>query len=232
MGLVEGWVSFPEQPPSLEALAERVAARGGLSVKVEVLGLFDGWYLVLGRLSFACVPGLSVEVSCRSPEKMRQVGRRNVESLVWSGVIPAARLEAPLPPLPPGCVVDVRSYVGVEPTLFYQTLLALEDLGGTLSLIDKPLPDDIRREYDDARQKFGGPVTEAELRRRLRAAQWDFFRKACLVNLLLLPVQLPLFLAELFWELLVRFPRRLRRAQRQLRQRGAPDGTGGGRWDW
>jgi hypothetical protein len=86
MGLVGGWVSFPEQPPTLEALAERVAARSGLSVKVEALGLFDGWYLVHGRLSFAWVPGLSVEVSCHSPEKMRQMGRRNVESLVRSGV--------------------------------------------------------------------------------------------------------------------------------------------------
>jgi hypothetical protein len=125
-------------------------------------------------------------------------------------------------------VVDVKSYVGVEPTLFYQTLLALEDLGGTLSLIDKPLPDDMRREYDDARRTFGGPATEAELRRRPRAAQGELFRKACLINLLLLPVQLPLFVAEVSWELLVNFPRRLRRAQRQLRQRGAPDGAGGG----
>jgi hypothetical protein len=71
MGLVIGWASFPDQPPSLEAVAQRVAARSGLSVKAEPLGLFDGWYVVHGRLSFACVPGLSVEVSCRSAEKMQ-----------------------------------------------------------------------------------------------------------------------------------------------------------------
>ena len=222
MGLQIGWVSFPDQPPNLEAVAERVAARSGLSVKVEALGLFDGWHLVHGRLSFACVPTLSVEVSSRSPERMRQAGRRHTESLVRSGVIPPARLEAPLPPLPPGCVVDVKSYAGVEPTLFYQTLLALEDLGGTLSLLDKPLPDDMRLEYDDARRKFGGPVTEAELRRRLRAAQWDFFRKACLVNLLLLPVApLLVFIRVVFPELLGRSPKRLRAHRQGWQGRGA-----------
>jgi hypothetical protein len=202
MGLVLGEVSFPEQPPSLEALAARITARSGLPVRAEPAASEPGWYRLHGRLSFACVPELGVEVYSYS-EEQRQ---RNVAMFVEFGLVSPAARQAPLRP---GCVVHVKSYVGVEPTLFLQTELALEDLGGTLS---EPFTEDVRREY-------GGPITEEELRRRIGAAHRHFFVLGCLLNLLLLPIQLPFLIVGILWRVgwtLVQAPR----VYRQLQQRG------------
>jgi hypothetical protein len=198
MALVLGEVSFPERPPSLEALAEKMTARGGLPVRAEPVESEPGWYRLHGRLSFACLPGLSVEVYCYSEEQRR----RNVEMFVEFGLVsPKAGEE----PLQPGCVVHVRSYLGVEPTLFFQTELALEELGGTLR---EPFDEETRRQY-------GGPLSEDELLRRVRD-QAAAMRPVWWASAFLMPLLLPVHLA---WTL-VRLPWLLWRAHRLLRERG------------
>jgi hypothetical protein len=190
-------VSFADQPPNLEVLAARVAARSGLSVQTEPLGLEEGRYRVHGRVSFASLPKVSVEVSCDSPEWQRQRKRREVESLVESGVLSPKRLQALEGPPRPGCQVWVKGSGSTDPTLFWYTVLALEDLGGTVTDgTDKPLSDRVRRFYDDLRRQYSEPVAEADLLRRVRAADWSEFWKLCLA----LPILLPMLV--LLWTVL------------------------------
>jgi hypothetical protein len=186
-------ISFSDRPPSLEALAERVAARSGLSVQVDPLSLEDGRYLVQGRLSFACLPKVTVEVTCDSPEWKRHLKRRQIEVLGAGGRIPPRHLQALERPRPHGCQVWVKGFGSVEPALFWYTVLALEDLGGALSRTDKPLSHRERRYYDDLRRQYGESLTEADLFRRVRAADRSQFWKTCLAFPILLPV------SALFW---------------------------------
>ncbi len=212
MGLVFGWVSFPGQPPTLDAVSARIAERSGLAVEAEPLGLFDGTYVLHGRLSFAKVRGVSVEVSCPEPERrwrlLAEETRLRRKMAVECGLASPEVLQAPLPPQPTGCVVDVRGPFA-EPTLFYQTLLALEDLGGTPCEMGKPLPDRERRAYEEARRQYGGPVSRAELRRRLHAAE-RAMGITVLAHLVLLPVTIPLLAVQVLWEVLWAFPKRHR----------------------
>src|SRR5262245_28550052 len=85
---------------------------------------------------------------------------------------------------PPGTqTVLLRSYVGLEPTLFYAVLFALEGLGGRLS---HPMTDEHRREY-------GGPTTVAEVRARERK-QGRQMTAVMLLGCLILPVMLPIWI--------------------------------------
>ena len=198
MGLVMGRVYFPGQVPSLEELAARVTARSGLVVRAEPSELQDGFYQVHGRLAFACVPELWVEVYCYTQEQRQ----RNVEMFVDFGLVSPEAVHAPRPP---GATVHVKTFVGVEPTLFFQTELALEELGGELS---EGFPEEARLEY-------GRPLTEAELRRRIRDAA-AAMRPVWWASALLLPLLLPL---HLVWTL-VRLPWMLWKARRLLHERG------------
>jgi hypothetical protein len=200
MGLVLGQVSFPGDPPGLEEVADRITARSGLPVRAEPLDSY-GMYRLHGRLSFICAPEVGVELYCYTREQRQ----RTMGMFVEFGMVSPEALEAPLRP---GCVVHLKSYVGVEPTLFLQAQLALEELGGTLS---EPLSDDLR-------QKYGGPVTLAEVHRRVRAEQ-RAMATVCLVNLLLLPVQLPLFIVGVLWRVTWTFIK-APGIYRELRQRG------------
>jgi hypothetical protein len=198
MGLVMGEVRFPGEPPGLEEIAARVTARSGLGVMAEPLPNPDGFYQVYGQLSFACAPETAVELFCYSPAQRR----RNVEMFVESGLVsPDARRV----PLPAGSVVHLRTFIGVEMTLFIQTELALEELGGTLR---DPLS-------EQTRQEFGGPLTKAELFRRIRDME-AAMRPARWATLLLLPPLLPI---QLVWTL-VRLPWTLWKARQLLRERG------------
>jgi hypothetical protein len=198
MGLVMGRVYFPGQVPSLEELAARVTARSGLLTRAEPSDLGDGFYQVHGQLAFACVPELWVEVYCYSPEQRQ----RNVEMFIDSGLVSPDARHAPRPP---GATVHVQTFVGVEPTLFFQTELALEELGGELG---ESFPEEARSEY-------GQPLTEAELLRRVRDAQVAM-RPVVWASALLMPLLLPLHIA---WTL-VRLPWMLWKARRLLRERG------------
>jgi hypothetical protein len=198
MGLVMSRVYFPGQVPSLEELAARVTARSGLLVGAEPSELQDGFYQVHGRLAFACLPELWLEVYSYT-QAQRQ---RNVEMFVDFGLVSP---EARHAPRPPGATVHVQTFVGVEPTLFFQTVLALEDLGGELS---DSFPEKARSEY-------GQLLTEAEMLRRVREAQ-AAMRPVVWATSLLLPLLLPI---HLVWTL-VRLPWLLRKARRLLRERG------------
>ena len=218
-------ISFSDQPPSLEALAEGVAARSGLSVQAKPLSLMGGFYQLHGRLSFACLPKVTVEVTCDSPEWWkRQMERREIEA-PGAGVRISPRHRRALErPLPPGYQVYVIGYGSVEPTLFWHAVLALEDLSGAaMSGMDKPLSNRARRYYDDLRRQYGEPLTEADLLRRVRAANWSHFWKTCLALPILLPVSGLVWTAAgilLIRELLRQFERPWRQEQRQRRQRG------------
>ena len=198
MGLVMSQVYFPGQVPSLEELAARVTARSGLLVRAEPSELQDGFYQVHGRLEFACLPGLWLEVYCYTQEQRQ----RNVEMFVDFGLVSP---EARHAPRPPGATVHVQTFVGVEPTLYFQTVLALEDLGGELS---ESFP-------EEARSAYGQPLTEAELLRRVRDAQ-AAMRPVVWWTSLLMPLLLPIHIA---WTL-VRLPWMLWKARRLLRERG------------
>src|SRR5438552_2256 len=101
MGLVMGGVSFPDQPPSLGAVAGRITERSRLAVRAEPLDLIDGTYLLRGQLSFACVPRVCVEVSCHEPEQRWRLEveyrRRTREEAVACGLASPEVLQAPLP---------------------------------------------------------------------------------------------------------------------------------------
>jgi hypothetical protein len=198
MGLVMSQVYFPGQVPSLEELAARVTARSGLLVRAEPSELQDGFYQVHGRLEFTCLPGLWVEVYCYTQEQRQ----RNVEMFVDFGLVSP---EARHAPRPPGATVHVKTFVGVEPTLFFHTVLALQDLGGELS----------ESFHEVARSEYGQPLTEAELLRRVRDAQ-AAMRPVFWVSALLMPLLLPVHIA---WTL-VRLPWMLWKARRLLRERG------------
>jgi hypothetical protein len=205
MGLVKGEVRFPGDPPSLEAIAERVTARCGLRAVAEPLEDYDGFYQLHGRVGFACAPETAVKVYCYSPQQRQ----RNVELFVEAGLVSP---EAQKTPLRPGSVVHLKSFIGVEPTLLFQTELALEELGGTLR---EPFPEDMRREY-------GGPLTEAELLRRIEEMQASMRPIAAAASALFGPQQIFSRIAELA-ELLVRspqFPKTIEQAQKLLRERG------------
>jgi hypothetical protein len=198
MGLVMGEVRFPGEPPGLEEIAARVTARSGLQVVAEPLLNPDGFYQLHGRLSFACASQAAVELFCYSPAQRR----RNVEMFVESGLVSPEARQAPLPD---GSVVHLRSFIGVEMTLFIQAELALEALGGTLR---EPLSEEMRREY-------GSPLTEAELFRRIRDVD-EAMRPIRRASSILLPLLLPVHIA---WTL-VRLPWTLWKARRLLRERG------------
>jgi hypothetical protein len=198
MGLVMSEVRFPGEPPGLEETAARVTERSGLRVVAEPLLNPDGFYQVHGRISFACAPETALELFCYSPGPRR----RNVEMFVESGLVSP---EARQVPLPAGSVVHLRTFIGAEPTLLFQTELALEELGGALP---RPLSEEARREY-------GGPVTEAELLRRIRDMEVAM-RPALWATVLLVPLLLPI---QLVWTL-VRLPWTLWKARRLLRERG------------
>jgi hypothetical protein len=116
-------------------------------------------------------------------------------------------------PSPPGCQVWVKGFGSVEPTLFWYTALALEDLGGAMSGMGSPR---VRRYYDDRRRQYGGPVTEADLLRRVRAADRSEVWKTCLALPILLPV------SALIWAVVGMLLLRdlLREFVRPWRQRG------------
>jgi hypothetical protein len=197
MALVMAEAHFPGDPPSLEAIAERVTARSGLRAVAEPLEDTAGFYRLYGRVGFACAPQTAVKVSCYSSEQRQ----RNVELFVEAGLVSP---EAKKTPLRPGSVVHLKSFVGVEPTLLFQTELALEELGGTLR---EPFPEDMRQEY-------GGPLTEAELLRRIEEVQ-EAMRPVGEMMAQQMQ-QLP----DLIAQSLARLPEMLERAQKLLRERG------------
>jgi hypothetical protein len=197
MGLVKGEVRFPGDPPSLDSIAERVTARSGLLALAEPLEDTAGFYQLYGRVGFACAPETAVKVYCYSPEQRQ----RNVELFVEAGLVSP---EAKKTPFCPGSVVHLKSFVGVEPTLLFQTELALEELGGTLR---EPFPEDMRQEY-------GGPLTEAELLRRIEEMQ------ASMPPVAEMMAQQVQQLPNLIAASLARLPQMIEQAQKLLRERG------------
>jgi hypothetical protein len=197
MGLVKGEARFPGDPPGLEAIAERVTARSGLQAVAEALEDYDGFYQLHGRIGFTCALQTTVEVYCYSPEQRQ----RNVELFAEAGLVSP---EATKTPPRPGSVVHLKSFIGVEPTLLFQTELALEELGGTLR---GPFPEDMRQEY-------GGPLTEAELLRRIEETQVAMrpVGEAMAQQMQQLP--------DLIAQSLARLPQMLEQAQKLLRERG------------
>jgi hypothetical protein len=198
MGLVMGQVHFPEAPPTLEEIRDRLAGRSGLALRADPLPDSEGFYQLHGRLAFACAPEFGVELYCYAPDQRR----RNVALFVDFGLVAPEALQNPIRP---GSAVHLRSFIGMEPTLFLQTEMALEELGGTLR---EPFTEDVRQEY-------GRPLTEAELLRRIQDVQ-AAMRPVGWVCALLGPVLLAF---HLVW-VLVRLPWILLKARRLLRERG------------
>jgi hypothetical protein len=176
MGICSAHALFSEHLPSLEELRQQVAQRSGLAVGLTAEGPDRG------RLFFACVPKEGINVERNTPEKIQQAAAI-VDEMGLKGLFPSSSDSR--------TSIRLQTYVGLEPTLFFQACQALAELGGEL----------VRLTPEEPVQEWLRPLTESELHMRVRRAH----RQAFWMSLLIMPmlmVLVPFWLVMAFWNLI------------------------------
>jgi hypothetical protein len=199
MTLVFDQVTFTGRAPDLGLVADKITALCGLAVVIErsssegMENLHDQY----AHFAFACAAQEQLEIYTYRPGAVRQF----YDDFTDGVSMPTERFVSGLNEPAGTQVVYLRGYLGLE-TLMGVTLLALEALGG------QPR----ERIDDETRREYGRPITEAELHERRRQLKRQL-RIGCWLQLLLLPITVPLFLVGLLWRL-VTLPWRLYQAWR------------------
>ncbi len=206
MGLLMGEVTFHGPAPDLDRIVEKMAEISGLQVSVreEDAAIKDELRDISAKLVFTCAPDEYIEVYTYRPGGVKQ----SCDEMFEGQPDPFLGLVEGYHVTDESQVVYWKTYVGAEPTLCVVTDLALEALGGRCP---EPTPEDLRRQ-------FGGPVTPAELQRRRRKARRGL-RMGCALQVLLLPITIPLCLLSFLW-FVVAMPWRIWRAYKLCRDRG------------
>jgi hypothetical protein len=209
MGVVVQEVIFDAPAPTAVAIAARVAELVGLPLitRDAPSGIRGSFRDLHAHIAFEAHPDAEIELTAYSAGAVRQFLRRTgVDTMPMAshvqGVNEAEGKQT----------VYVRGYVGQEPTLFFATTLALEQLGG---LLREPIPENVRREY-------GHSISSAELSRRHRTAQKHMLLTFA-ASLLLLPILVPVWTVMA----LITMPYRIWKAQQVVKKhRSCPPASG------
>jgi hypothetical protein len=184
MGMVFGEVTFDERGPTVEVLAAKITELCGLPVNVQLPGPGDlDIHDQHAFLSFNISQEEQLEVFSYRPGAAKKFYNDFMEGFER---LPTAKYAVGLNEPPGTQVVYLRSYLGHEPTLMMVTVVALEALGGRPR---EPLTEDDRREY-------GVRIAAAELQRR-REKLYGQLKRAMWLQLLLLPITIPMFLLSI-----------------------------------
>jgi len=182
MGVVISKVRFANGVPELHALRERVARRTGLDVGLE---MHDPNH---GELFFVCLPDRKVNVARWTLEQAKEIAATFADV----GGPPGFRLED----YP---CINLRIFLGQEPTLFAHAQRALAELGGEVR----------ERVNDDAMEEWLQPVSQTELVARVHKVEKQNKRGFWIATvvgaplivlwLLLLPFKVAFKLGRLAW---------------------------------
>lgn len=185
MTMVFGEVSFNDRAPTTETLRAKITEICGLPVSIHApapgdLDIYDQH----AYLSFDVAPEEQLEVFSYRPGAAKKFYNDFMEGYEH---LPTAKYSVGLNEAPGTQTVFLRSFVGLEPTLYLVALIALEDLGGKSR---DPTTEEDRREY----AVRIAPDQLRERREKLHAQ----FKRAAWLQLLMLPITVPMLLLSFF----------------------------------